>query len=421
MSAAATAQPVLTAGYARVPNSFIENQGLFTPAERALMLIVLRRENNEPGRPVKVSDETWQKWTGLEPRTKKAAVAGLAKKCLTVRGHGDSAGYSFARQQWETFVKQLNRDEYRPRTAGRGVDPRPGAKIHPSCRERGCSLMSRDGLTPTGSTLNVQRVAQIEGADGCRPDGAGGVGDQVRGSGLTPLSVIPNVQRVARSVSGGVEVIWGRTLAALQQLFPLVDVVFLVRLIAVVRALFADVQDGELAQAVEYAYSLKSEIQRSEGMFLLTVPRAVAALREGRGKKPRGKPTEAQQAIESGRGLLEGVWMLQDRVTEALRARGAPFAALAGEVSKLRADTVENVDLADVQNRMLEIEAAVIQASRDNLTDLELEQVTRRADEAVKPGLELWSKIEIERCRKTVTEREILSLLGIPRLSLFSA
>lgn len=113
--------------------------------------------------------------------------------------------------------------------------------------------------------------------------------------------------------------------------------------------------------------------------------------------------------------------MLQDRVTEALRARGAPFAALAGEVSKLRADTVENVDLADVQNRMLEIEAAVIQASRDNLTDLELEQVTRRADEAVKPGLELWSKIEIERCRKTVTEREILSLLGIPRLSLFSA
>jgi hypothetical protein len=139
MSAAATAAVTITQGYSQVPNSFIENQWLFTAAERSMLLAVMRRQNNNGGRSITIPDETWTRWTGLEPRTKEAAIAGLRNKGLVVVGRGDSARYNFARDQWERFIRNKAATEsYKPRTAGRGVNPEPGAKIHPECRAGGC-------------------------------------------------------------------------------------------------------------------------------------------------------------------------------------------------------------------------------------------------------------------------------------------
>ncbi len=80
MSAPAPAPPRrVTAGYFKCPNSLAENQGLLTPAEKAFALIVFRREGAWP-----VSDKHWHEWTGLEPRIKLNAIAGLRKKGLRV-------------------------------------------------------------------------------------------------------------------------------------------------------------------------------------------------------------------------------------------------------------------------------------------------------------------------------------------------
>lgn len=397
-----------------------------------MVLVVIRRENNSNGRPVTVSDDTWKKWTGLEPRTKEAAVAGLRRKCLVIKGRGDTAQYSFARDQWDGFVRTVNRGQYKPRTAGRGVDPKPGAKIHPTCRARGCDLLTGhpntgpEIVSPDAAMPNAQRVAQ----ESENQQVASGADSVIKISGaaycensLIPFPSAPVAQRVARTVTDGAEQLWERTLAALQAIFPLVGVAFLVRLVAVVRAVFADVRDAELAEAVDVAFRLKSKTQRSEGLFLLTVPRAIGAMRSGHPaigamRHTRGGPS---QAVDVGQRLLEGVRMLQKRVAEALRARGAPFSGHLAALDKLHETMIEGVDLESVERLMGQLEGAIIATGREAVSENERLLCRQCAEEGARPYSKLWGKVQLDDLRTKLEDREILSLLGIPRLSLFYA
>ena len=314
----------LTSGYAQIPNSVIENQGVLTRAELALTLIVLRRGGAQEN-GVLVSDRNWQSWTGLSPRLKEYAVAGLRKKGVSMMGRGDSARYRFEHRSWETFVVEHGTTGAdRPRTAGRknGVSPKAGAKIHPACRERGCAMLAADGnggLTLVPGSSNAQPVARSIGST----------------PGKTPLPLTPVAQPVARSsasapgrtaVSGGVGSVsaaaWAGTLAALKEFFPLVGLAFLARLVAVVSAVFAGLTDTELAKGVRLAWSFTKNRQKTEGLFLFTVPDAVRLIRE--------KGSGGESAGEVRKHLLS--------CAELLRKRGAPFLELAEEVYGVAVD-----------------------------------------------------------------------------------
>ena len=51
-----------------------------------------------------VPDETWQRWTGLSPRAKEYAIAGLKEKGLDIDGRGDTMKLRFERSAWQKFV-----------------------------------------------------------------------------------------------------------------------------------------------------------------------------------------------------------------------------------------------------------------------------------------------------------------------------
>lgn len=419
MSAAAASARVNTPtkGFAQVPNSLIENQVIFTRAELALALIVLRRGGQSEAVPV--SDRNWQTWTGLSPRVKEYAIAGLRKKCITVQGRGDTARYSFARDQWDQFVRTVNRAP--ARTVGRAVEPRPGAKIHQACRDRGCALLASESggpelVSPSPSAPNAQPVAQCSASqinltsspgEPAADPSAGGRGK------LIPLSSAPNAQRVAR-MADGAEQLWTRTLGALQSIFPLIGIVFLVRLVATVRAVFHDIRDEELAEAVGFAWQAKARMQKSEGLFFLTVPAAVAHLR-------KKKPSRTHSGELHAPGLADGVRMLLERVAEALRPRGAPFAPILAELLELRGRVTDDVELETVEQSMMDLEGRIIAAARELLSDLERKTVAECAAEGVKPYARLWNGVQLADLRGKIEDRETLTVLGIPRLSLFYA
>lgn len=409
---------ILTGGYSQIPNSFIEHQWLLTPAERALYLAIIRRQNSAGWVPVRITAQMFRSWTRLEQRTLEAAIRGLQKKGLMVKGRGDNRTFSMEREGWERFVQSVNPEEYRARTVGRGVDPKKGAKVHPECRERGCAMLEAANLaSPSGATPNLQRVVGKSPA-ACAGSESAAESPAVHAGGLIPFPATPNLQRVVRSVGDGAEQLWSRTLAVLQSLFPLVGVVFLVRLVGIVRLVFADIRDAELAEAVEYAHRSRSRVQRTEGLFLLTVPAAVAALR----RNGRGKPTKAQETALKGSGLLDGVQMVIERVTAALRARGAPFEGHVSELVKLRAAVVEGADLEQVDTVMQEIEGRVLATARAELTAGEQAQVSSNVERELRAhNTELWSNIQREGLKGRLVDSATLSVLDIPRLSTFYA
>jgi len=154
-----------TQGYFQVPNSVAENQALLTPAEKAMLLIILRR-----GHAATCSDDHWKAWTGLDPKMKRHAINGLkAGKGLRQYGRGDRARFSFDRSAWDGWVRTRPRHE-KARTAGRSksVTAKPGQQIHPECRERGCQRMCETEseakadviqISPTTATPNWKPVS----------------------------------------------------------------------------------------------------------------------------------------------------------------------------------------------------------------------------------------------------------------------
>ena len=401
----------------------------------ALTLIVLRRGGARE--PITVSDRNWQSWTRLSPRAKEYAIAGLRKKCLTTVGRGDRSKLRFDPAQWESYAPTVAR-ENKPRTSGRSVDPKPGAKIHPDCRERGCALLqplpvnpeSHLSLVPAPS--NAQPVAQTNYL--LPPPeyvsiltGPVSILSEPQ-KGLSPKTSTRNAQPVAHSAqtagrsADAAEQAWCLALAALRAIFPWIGVPFLVRLVAFCRTLVRDVADVELAQAIGLAWERKKLTQRGEGLFLYTVPEVLLELRR------RPPPSAAVQS----RDLAAGVKLLLREALQAVQARGAPFAALADELDTLNR-SVEHRGLVDVEatdQEMERLEAALVATGRSVLTPADRAAIAAAIDSALAPYLRTpgdhsrrgaLASDHVAKLRAQFEAREILAVLGIPRLSVFYA
>jgi len=353
VSSSAIFVPKVTRGYAEIPNSLIENQALLTRAELALALIVLRRGN----RPV--SDANWQAWTGLKPRMKEAAAAGLRAKCLKIDGRGDSAQYAFDFQTWESFVKTSDRAE-KPRTVGRAVDPKPGAKIHQACRDNGCQMLcdaSQKCETPAFATPNAQRVAQIDKAPSfATPSPKSTVKSE------SPSIATPNAQRVARNVA---ESDFPLTMASVREAYPLVGVDFLGRLVERVSGPHGVVTDAELCKAVGMAWAANHRKQKSEGLFLLTVPEALAVLRSsGSKQKTAAWQAEGAHVFAERRALLDG---MQSRLSEL----GAPFADVSRRVREFGSQVAEDWSASEFADGVEDLESEIAKVGAAALADSE--------------------------------------------------
>jgi hypothetical protein len=314
-SPAPAAQRNPTRGYAEIPNSLIENQAILTRAELSLALIVLRRTG--PDGSAKISDANWQTWTGLSPRNKKYAAAGLKEKGLAIDGHGDQAVYSFRRAEWDNYVREATR-EARPRTLGarKAVLPKPGAKVHPDCAESGCAMMcAPERLTlvkfpgggkiessPSIATNIVQPVAQTimqSSEDSVVKTRRIPGGSKIESS---PSVATPIVQPVAQTDKDA-EKNWPQTLAALRSAFPIVGVAFLGRLLAAVNWSSSGVSDSQLAEAVAIAWQQRRQTQKTEGLFLKTVPEVLAAPP----RKTHAKGAPANEVLPHKRAEMEKI------------------------------------------------------------------------------------------------------------------
>jgi len=105
-----------------------------------MVLIVHRIQPVNGQRPPVVSDEHWQRWTGLKPRMKEMAIRGLKQKGLSVSGTGQRARYYFDAEMWERWVRSQS-PEQKARTEGRATSPKPGQKIHTDCVKNGCQRL----------------------------------------------------------------------------------------------------------------------------------------------------------------------------------------------------------------------------------------------------------------------------------------
>jgi hypothetical protein len=231
-----------TGGYAQIPNSIIENQSALSPAELALVLIVIRGGRDRQT----VSDKLWKDWTGKTPKMKAHAIRGLKDKGLSVRGRGNTAKYHFDREHWDSWVRCRPLSE-RARTAGRSksVTAKSGMQIHQECRDRGCQRMCEPGsasneVIPFPATPNWKPVSE------------------------TPPHPPPHPPPKTFHL----------TLAAVQKYFPHVDEQFIQKLVAAVSVKTKHFTDAQLAQVVHAA---KKRNQESEGLFLLTVPARYAS------------------------------------------------------------------------------------------------------------------------------------------------
>lgn len=245
MAAPSFSSRAVTNGYFKVPNSFAENQAALIPAERALALIFFRRAGDFNGSTT-VSDRVWQSWTGLAPRQKEYALAGLKHKGMKVDGRGDLAKLTWSFGDWQSYLRAVPSkvEKFDPKRVERD---QKAAEMHEECAEHGCAML-RNGNCP-----------------------------DVKES-KTALFLPTITHQGAQTVEKAVEEAWLLTMAKLRSFFPLIAMPFLMLLLVAVRKTFADVTDIELARAVEISFKPGQE---TEGLFLQTVPEAVAALRRG--------------------------------------------------------------------------------------------------------------------------------------------
>jgi hypothetical protein len=211
------------------------------------------------------------------------------------------------------------------------------------------------------------------------------------------------------------EQVWSETLSTLRGVYPWIGVVFLVRLIAVVRAMFADVYDEELAAAVSQAYRNKRAYQNSEGLFLVSVPEALAAMRHA------PKPVGVSPGIPTG-----GIEALISSVLVAARARGAPLAPVLAEIENLsdRArhtndpDKLERLDrdMEEIEGRLSELGAGCLtEDERSKVSELVAREVAHYENQCRRGPLPVS---EIDRLRRQCERNFILSTLKIPRLGM---
>jgi len=393
-----------TNGWSKIPNSFIENQHIFTPAEFSFALIVFRKGGESSS--VMVTDRNWESWTGRNSRMKEYAIKGLRAKGFEVEGRGNTAKYKFRRAQWEEFVSHSERSK--AHTPGRpvGVTPKAGAKIHPACRENGCAMMAREADGKQLTLVSAIQIAQPVAQQDYNPPASGPQSSQ--GENGSSRAIATRIAQPVAQIHDTAEQVWKSTLATLREFFPMVGVVFLARLIAQVCAIFSAVTDQELAAAVAYAWqqkNRKSVVQYSEGLFLLTVPAALAALR----RAPKPPP---------GKDLAEGAARLLERVERALRGRGAPiFDEFARRAQKLREEAPTR-PLEDLYRDMSRLETEIGLAAPGALNKAERDCVSACV-EAARHDWDFPESSDRDRAmfRELVTSRETLKALMIPSLS----
>lgn len=242
-----TSQPAQ--GWVKVPNVVVENLFLLTRAETALVLMVLRRGKHP------ISDANWQKWTGLSPRLKDYASAGLAKKGLQVVGKGDKARYSFDLERWSEFVKAPDDDA--ARTLGRSKATSIAAparmRIHESCRE-GCQMLCEAAasckvveITPTAPAAPVELKQAVNET----PRAAAASGTN------------PKPRAVEK---------WPKSRAFVSRLYKSAGSDFIPKLLA---RISRPVTDDELERALDLAWQEKKGVQKSESLFFRTVPAVI--------------------------------------------------------------------------------------------------------------------------------------------------
>lgn len=94
---------------------------------------------------------------------------------------------------------------------------------------------------------------------------------------------------------------WPLTLTAMAQRFLTAGVDFLARLVALVHSQFADVNDSELAQAIGAA---TKRDQKSEALWLRTVPACIANVRRERTKSESEIARRNKQAEEEYQRMM---------------------------------------------------------------------------------------------------------------------
>ena len=411
MSAAAQSAPAVRTvanGFTKVPNSVITNIGILSHAELCLALVTLCKDSD--GNAVAIDDDTWTRWTGLQARMKKYAVAGFARrKCFRIEGEGKQMRFGFDHVGWRSHVREVAPATPRPKTLGRkaGVTPKAGAKVHPDCFERGCSKLADQNnglsLVPCSS---VQPVAQNLPSWPPPPETKPSEPTK-ENKGVKSGSVQPVAQTKA-----SVEKVWAKTFEQIQAAFPIAGVMFLVRLLAVIRAAFQNVTDEELANAVKVAYFAKKAKQRDEGLFLLTVPDALSALR-------KCKPIPAAVSVTDG--MSESI----NRITQVLEARGAPFKESLEQLQAL-AERVEDSDgLGNYETLFAEIgrvESTIVAEAEKQLTAEQLGDVERSLSEfqeTMPLYLRESGRQSDPRYREAVgvaRSRRILAAAGVPRI-----
>lgn len=415
----AAAQTALTPrkvvkGWSQIPNSLIENCGTLTHAELVLSMIVLRADASAG--PIMVTEDKWSRWTGLNRRTLEYAVAGLSKKgVLKVQGRGMQARYEFDRRNWEVYVSTVAPAE-RPKTEGRkAVKPvaaKPGAMVHPDCSGE-CALIRQDReevkagslhLVPPPAPLpNAQRVAQTP-RDSQAPRDARRVNPPV----ATPIP-----QPVAQIDQAALA--YPKALETLQSLFPWVETPFLVQLVGNVRAAkFTDVTDAELAEAIQHAYKRKGRVQQSEGLFLLTVPESLAAIRR------RPKVDTAKAAADQFASHREGILQMLRRTHGVLDALGQPFTRAAVKVRSLagrvEAQDANMLDLEALDQDMEAIEREVIGYAVGALDDQQRVECEQMVERCLKPYVGKFTAKQLADMRENAFSRGALNAMGIPRL-----
>jgi hypothetical protein len=100
------------------------------------------------------------------------------------------------------------------------------------------------------------------------------------------------VSKPGKSEIAAAESQWPLTLARLRAVVPGIDALFLLRLLQIVNTRFSGVTDVELAAAAEQAWRARSGYQKGAGLFLDTIPEAMAALR-ARGEARAGPGTNS--------------------------------------------------------------------------------------------------------------------------------
>lgn len=370
-------------------------------------MCIIRRGGHREG--VAISDHVWTAWTGLDPRSKELAMNGLRKKAFAIEGRGDRARMTFNRPAFESFAKAAERGT-KPRTEGRKVDPRPGQKIHPDCQS-GCALLQQSPLTLVPASCDAKPVSQntplAAASNGHVGAAASGVGPGVA-SGLTLVPAIQNAKPVSQKAKTAALELWVLSLAALHAVFPVCGRGFLVRLVAVVCKIFSDVTDEELARAITFAWKNKRS-QHSEGLFLYTVPDAVAALRR------LGGPPKHVDITAGLRSFVVGA-------SDALRARGEPYIHhaedLEGVVKTVEAAGALNFEAVEAE--LERIEFAVYETAAVLLSPADRATVDELVGSAMRDTVQARASIrgdELEVIRGRVSRLRTLEVLRIPRLS----